>query len=124
MLDQAADKLKLGVRCGRKSDLDLPKAELTQKLEKFQLFLKVHRHDQCLIAVAQIDAAPARSLVNVLPFAPAAVGDRRIKIVAGIFLNVFHSKTSFRRDKKGLSSLNISETKDLNFRGTTLIHTV
>ena len=56
--DQLADKGEIGLRGGRKPDLDLLEAELDQEVEHAALALGPHRLDQGLIAVAQIDAAP------------------------------------------------------------------
>ena len=62
VLDQFAANFVLGFRRAGKADLDFLKAHIHQRMEELELFRKVHRVDQRLIAVAQIDAAPDRRL--------------------------------------------------------------
>ncbi len=73
LLDDLADKRKIGLGSGRKPDLDLLEAELQQHVEHAALALRPHRLDQRLVAVAQIDAAPDRRLVD-NPRRPFTVG--------------------------------------------------
>ena len=120
VLDEGAHKLVLGVRCGGEAHLNLPKAQPAQKLEKAALFLQVHRHHQRLVAVAQIDAAPAGRLRDVFPLAPMVLLRGRRKVVACIFLNVFHLEHPFGEKYKRPSAPAIPETKGRHFRGTTL----
>ena len=77
-LDDAADEVVVGLRGGGKSHFDLDEAHLQQQLEQAQLFVHVHRIDQRLVAVAQVDAAPARRRVE-YAVRPLPVGqvDRR-----------------------------------------------
>src|SRR6185437_3731504 len=64
LFDDLANKGPVGVGRRRKADLDLLEAELQQHLEHAALALGPHRLDQRLVAVAQIDAAPGRRLVE------------------------------------------------------------
>jgi hypothetical protein len=63
LVDQLAHEVELGLRRRRKADLDLLEADLHQHLEHAQLARRVHRLDQRLVAVAQVDAAPQRRRV-------------------------------------------------------------
>ena len=63
LVDQAAAKIELHLRSGRKTDFDFLEADANQQSEHFQLFLDAHRNRQRLIAVAQIYAAPDRKSV-------------------------------------------------------------
>jgi len=58
--DELAHEVEIGLRSGREPDFDLLEADSHQQLEHAALALGVHRLDQRLIAVAQIDAAPDR----------------------------------------------------------------
>ena len=71
LLDELADKGEIGLRGGRKADLDFLEAELDQQVEHAALAVGPHRLDQRLVAVAQIDAAPYRRMVDD-PRRPAA----------------------------------------------------
>ena len=77
-LDQRAADLILRLRSGGKADLNLLEADLNQRFEKQQLLLEVHRIDQRLVAVAQVNAAPDRRFCDHL-VGPGAVrqGHRR-----------------------------------------------
>ena len=77
-LDQRAGKVELHRRRRREPDLDLLEADVGQEAEHAQLLLQVHRVDQRLVAVAQIDAAPGRRLLDgaVRPPAVRQVDDR------------------------------------------------
>ena len=48
---QSTHKLILGLRCRRKTDLDLLKADLDKHLKKLQFLVQTHRLDQRLITV-------------------------------------------------------------------------
>ena len=87
LLDQHADEIELGLRCRWKSDLDLLEADAHEHLEHSQLARAVHRLDQRLVAVAQIDAAPQRR-ARQLRVGPAAIaqGNRCEGTVFGIRL--------------------------------------
>ena len=73
LLDQLTADLILGFRGARKADLDFLKAYIDQGVEEFELFFEIHRVDQRLVAVAQINAAPDGRLVNDV-VRPLAVG--------------------------------------------------
>ena len=60
--DEFAHEIKVGLRCGRKTDLDFLEAGFHQQIEHAPFARTVHRLDERLIAVAQIDAAPHRGL--------------------------------------------------------------
>ncbi len=60
LVDQLAHEVVFDLRCRRKTDLDLLEADPDQRLEHAQLARDVHRLDQRLVAVAQVDAAPDR----------------------------------------------------------------
>jgi hypothetical protein len=87
LVDELAHEIELGLRRGWKADLDLGKADLDQHLEHAQLARAVHRLDQCLVAVAQVDAAPQGSLRQ-HRIGPAPVGetDRWKSAVLGVGL--------------------------------------
>ena len=57
-LYQHAKYLVLGLGSRWKADLYLLKSDFGKSFEVFELFLQVHRIDERLIAVAQVDAAP------------------------------------------------------------------
>ncbi len=57
-LDQAAHEVEVGLGGGGEAHLDLLEANLDQQIEETLLALLVHRIDQRLVTVAQIDAAP------------------------------------------------------------------
>src|SRR5437763_9901908 len=59
-LDQLAHEIEIRLRSGGKANFDLLEAELDQKIEHTALALGTHGLDECLVAVAQIDAAPDR----------------------------------------------------------------
>ena len=74
LLDQLADEVEVGLAGRGEADLDLLEAHLHQGLEHAHLALGVHRVDQRLVAVAQVDAAPQGCLVDRL-VRPGAVGE-------------------------------------------------
>ena len=59
--DQLAREVEVGLRRGREADLDFLEAHVDEGLEHVQLAPAVHRVDERLVAVAQVDAAPHRS---------------------------------------------------------------
>jgi hypothetical protein len=63
-LDQLAQEIEIGLRGRGEADLDLLVANAAERLEHAQLALRPHRLYQRLVAVAQIDAAPDRRLVD------------------------------------------------------------
>jgi len=74
LFDQLSDEVVVGLRGGRKADLDLLEAHSDQRPEHLQLPAWVHRIDEGLVAVAKVDRAPDRRLPN-LPVGPLAVRD-------------------------------------------------
>src|ERR1700754_1184086 len=59
-VDQLANEIEVGLRCGRKSDFDFLEADRHEHLEEFELLWNAHRLDQRLVAVAQVGAHPDR----------------------------------------------------------------
>ena len=62
LLDELADEVEVGLAGRREADLDLLVAHADQQLEHPPLAVGGHRVDQGLVAVAQVDRAPARGL--------------------------------------------------------------
>ena len=58
-LDDVPDEIEVRLRRGGESHLDLHEADFEQQLVKAQFLVHVHRIDQRLVAIAQIDAAPS-----------------------------------------------------------------
>jgi hypothetical protein len=58
LLDQLADEVEVGLAGGREADLDLLEAHLHQHIEHAAFAFGIHRVDERLVAVAQVDAAP------------------------------------------------------------------
>ena len=58
LVNDAADEVEVRLRRRRKAHFDLRKAHLQQQVEHAQLLLHVHRVDQRLVAVPQVNAAP------------------------------------------------------------------
>ena len=73
LLDELADEVVVGLAGGGEADLDLLVAHPHQQLEHPPLAGRGHRVDQRLVAVAQVDRAPARGLLDV-PGRPLPVG--------------------------------------------------
>ena len=90
LLDEGAQELVLGLAGGREADLDLLEADPDQHLEELQLLFQTHGHDQRLIAVAQVHAAPCRCLFNVIFFDPAVVTGRYGVIPRCVLGSVHH----------------------------------
>ena len=64
LLDQLADEVEVGLARRREADLDLLEAHLDEGVEHAPLADGVHRVDQRLVAVAEVDRAPQRGLVD------------------------------------------------------------
>jgi hypothetical protein len=62
LVDEQADEVVVRLRGRREADLDLLEAHLHEHVEHAPLAPGVHRVDQGLVAVAKVNAAPARSL--------------------------------------------------------------
>ena len=73
LLDEHPHEVEVRLRRRREADLDLLEAHLHQQLEHLELAGGVHRLDQRLVAVAQVDRAPARGLGDAV-VGPPAVG--------------------------------------------------
>ena len=64
VFDDRADEVEVGLRGGGKGDLDLLEPHAGQQVEHAVLAIDPHGLDQRLVAVAQIDGAPDRGLVD------------------------------------------------------------
>ena len=73
LLDEQPHEIEVGLRGRRKTDLDLLEAHPHQDFEEAPLAMDVHRVDERLVAVAQVDAAPCRCLRDRVP-RPASIG--------------------------------------------------
>ena len=65
-LDQHADEVVIGFGSRRKTDLDLLEAHRHEQVPETQLALGIHRVDESLVAVTQIDGAPTRRTLQSL----------------------------------------------------------
>ena len=83
-VDDAANEVEVRLRRRWETHFDLRKADLEQQIEHAQLFLHVHRIDQGLVAVPQIDAAPAgralQGAARPLPFRQVDGRERAILV--------------------------------------------
>ena len=88
--DQLPAKIKIRLRGGGKADLDLLEAQPDQQIEHPVLALRVHRINQRLIPIAQVHAAPERSLVDALAGPMAVLSTKRWEsertLAAGFFI--------------------------------------
>jgi hypothetical protein len=73
LLDDLADEVEVGLAGRGEPDLDLLVAHPDQQVEHPQLAGRAHRVDQRLVAVAQIDRAPQRGVLD-HGVGPGAVG--------------------------------------------------
>ena len=73
LFDELAHEVEIGLRCRRKADLDLLEAHVAEQLEHARLAVGIHRLDERLVAVAQVDRAPYRRLGDDLG-GPLSVG--------------------------------------------------
>src|SRR4030095_15874206 len=82
LLDQAAIEGEFCVGRRGKPDFDFFEPALHERLKKFEFLADVHGHSEGLVAVTEIDAAPARRLREDT-VRPATVGqmDRRERAV-------------------------------------------
>ena len=87
---QFSEELILCFRCCRKADFDLFETDLNEILEELHLFVEAHRHDQRLVAVSEIDAAPDRRLLDVILFYPFVMRLCRRKISNLVFIVILH----------------------------------
>ena len=93
--DQGAKELILCLGSSRESHFDLLESNFHQQLEELHLLLQAHGHDQRLVPVPQIHAAPNRSLVNVIFLRPIHTLYRRHKILPRILFKILHTSLSF-----------------------------
>jgi hypothetical protein len=115
-IDDASDEIEVGLRCSRKTHFDFREADFQQQVPHLQFFVHVHRVDQRLIAVAQIDAAPTRrpgdDAVRPLPIFQIDRGERAVFVIrhatggisgsAGFVRNLLfaHGESSFMNTVK------------------------
>ena len=90
LFDQGPQELVLGLAGGGEAHLDLLEADLHQHLEKLQLFFQAHGHDQRLIAVTQVHAAPDWSLFNVILLDPAVIAGGYRVVTRSVLGSVHH----------------------------------
>ena len=67
----------------------------TQKLEKFQLLLKAHGNNECLISVAKVHAAPDGGIFQHIPMHPIAIhsaGSEKLFFILAYVVHVLSSK--------------------------------
>ena len=88
--DKTAAEFVFRFACRGETYLDLLKAELYEHPEEFELFIEAHRYHKSLIPVAEINAAPYRSFIDVLFFHPLIAALRRHEIISLIFAVYFH----------------------------------
>ena len=74
----------------RESDLDLLEADLDELFEELQLLVQAHWDYQCLITVAEVNAAPLGSLLYVVLFSPVHASERRHEISSCVLVCLCH----------------------------------
>ena len=79
LLDQHPDEVEVGLARRGEADLDLLVAHPHEQLEHPPLAVRGHRVDQGLVAVAQVDRAPAGGLGD-HPVGPRAVGEAHAEL--------------------------------------------
>src|SRR6185437_13794051 len=84
-VDDGAHEIEIGLRGGGEGDLDLLEAHADEQVEHAVLALDAHRLDERLVAVAQIDGAPDRRVIDDVR-GPLAVGQRD-RLERLVFLN-------------------------------------
>ena len=89
LLDQRAQKLVFGFARRRKSHLDLLKAHRKQHFVKFHFFLQAHRHDQALVAIAQVHTAPCGRGGDMVFLGPLIVPCRG-RIISDLIFGCIH----------------------------------
>ena len=90
LLDKRAAELVFSLGSGGEAYLYLLESDLDQLLEELQLFIKAHRNDKRLVAVAQIDAAPLGGFLDVVLFSPVHASERRHEISSCVLACVCH----------------------------------
>ena len=63
-LDELADEVEIGLGRRGKADLDFLEAHVAEQPEHAHLAVEIHRHDERLVAVAQVDAHQTGGLVR------------------------------------------------------------
>ena len=91
VLDERTGQLKFGLAGSGEADLDFLESDLDELLEVFQLLLEAHRNDECLVAVAKVNAHPLRGFLDVFLLRPVEARLGRHEISALILYMVGHS---------------------------------
>ena len=71
---------------------EMTNEELAKKLEEIQLFLQAHRDHECLVAVAQVNAAPDRGFFDAILLHPVHRYTLGHKILFCVLVKIFHFK--------------------------------
>ena len=90
VIDQRAEKLKLGFACRRESNLDFLKSNRQKNLVIFKLFFKAHGNHKALVAVAHIHRAPYGRFFYVVFFYPFVIFFTDREISHSIFCCIHH----------------------------------
>jgi hypothetical protein len=90
LLDKFPAEFIFRVAGCRKTDFDFLEAYPDQFFIEFNLFIKVHGNNQCLISVPKIHAAPDRCLIHVFLVHPIGTGYRRHVIASSVMLIILH----------------------------------
>ena len=61
-VNQFANEIEVGLASTREPNFDLLVAHFHEQLEHLELALRAHRVDKCLVAVTEVDRAPAWGL--------------------------------------------------------------
>ena len=94
VLDEVAQEFVFRFRRRREAYFDFLKAHGYEGLVKFDFFIKAHRNDEGLVAVAQIDAAPHGGLVWAILVCPRHIDDRGHVIPFFVMFYVSHTSIS------------------------------
>ena len=94
LVDQFAQEFILGLTGRGEAHFDLLETDLEEHIVKFQLFFQAHGHDQALVAVPQVHAAPGRRLLDVVFLRPGEHMPRfhRRRIIAYCVLGCVHHR--------------------------------
>ena len=90
LLHQRAQEFILRFGGRGEPDFDLLEANRDELLVERQLFLQAHRHDERLIAVAQVDAAPDGRMLGRIFFRPVQIDLRRQEITFAVLPIIHH----------------------------------
>ena len=94
VFDEVAQEFVFRFRRCREAYFDFLKAHGYEGLVKFDFFIKAHRNDEGLVAVAQIDAAPHGGLVGAILICPRHIDDRGHVIPFFVMFYVSHTSIS------------------------------